>query len=112
MGLSRVFHTLVQKSERGGVFEDTSQELEMDKEVWCIDTMEYCIHAKSLQSCPTLCDPVNCSQAPLSIRFFRQEYWGGLSCPPPGDLSDPGIKHMSFMFPALADRFFPLVPPQ
>ena len=49
-------------------------------------------------------------QAPLSIRFFRQEYWGGLSCPPPGDLSDPGIKHMSLMFPALADRFFPLVP--
>ena len=24
--------------------------------------------------------------------FSRQEYWDGLPCPPPGDLSDPGIK--------------------
>ena len=25
-------------------------------------------------------------QAPLSMGFSRQEYWSGLSCPPPGDL--------------------------
>ena len=31
-------------------------------------------------------------QAPLSMRFSRQEYWGGLPCPPPGDLPNPGIK--------------------
>ena len=31
-------------------------------------------------------------QAPLSMEFSRQEYWNGLSCPPPGDLPDPGIK--------------------
>ena len=31
-------------------------------------------------------------QAPLSMRFSRQEYWSGLPCPPPGDLPDPGIK--------------------
>ena len=24
--------------------------------------------------------------------FSRQEYWSGLPCPPPGDLSNPGIK--------------------
>ena len=24
--------------------------------------------------------------------FFRQAYWSGLPCPPPGDLPDPGIK--------------------
>ena len=24
-------------------------------------------------------------QAPLSMRFSRQEYWGGLPCPAPGD---------------------------
>ena len=29
-------------------------------------------------------------QAPLSIGFFKQEYWSGLSCPPPGDLPDLG----------------------
>ena len=26
--------------------------------------------------------------------------------PPPGDLPDPGIEHMSFMSPTLAGRFF------
>ena len=31
-------------------------------------------------------------QAPLSMGFFRQEYWSGSPCPPPGDLPDPGIK--------------------
>ena len=31
-------------------------------------------------------------QAPLSMRFSRQEYWTGLSCPPPGDLPDPGAE--------------------
>ena len=33
--------------------------------------------------------------APLSMGFFRQEYWSGLSFPPPGDLPDPGIKPTS-----------------
>ena len=42
-------------------------------------------------------------QAPLSMGFSRQEYWSGLPFPPPGDLSDPGIKLAS---PALAGRFF------
>ena len=34
-------------------------------------------------------------QATLSMRFSRQEYWSGLLCPPPGDLSDPGIQPAS-----------------
>ena len=34
-------------------------------------------------------------QAPLSMGFSRQEYWGGLPCSPPGDLPDSGIKPMS-----------------
>ena len=33
-------------------------------------------------------------QAPLSMGFSRQEYWSGLPCPPPGDLPNPGIKHL------------------
>ena len=32
------------------------------------------------------------SQASLSMGFSMQEYWNGLSCSPPGDLPDPGIK--------------------
>ena len=47
--------------------------------------------AKWLQSCLTPCDAV-AHQAPLSLGFSRQEYWSGSSCPPPGDLSDPGIE--------------------
>ena len=34
-------------------------------------------------------------QAPLSMGFSRQEYWGGLSFPSPGDLLDVGIKPAS-----------------
>ena len=45
-------------------------------------------------------------QVPLSMGFSRQEYWSGLSCPPPGDLPDPRIEPESFMSPALAGDFF------
>ena len=31
-------------------------------------------------------------QAPLSMRFCRQEYWSGLPFPSPRDLSNPGIE--------------------
>ena len=47
-------------------------------------------------------------QAPLPLRFPRQEYWSGLPFPSPGDLPDPGIKLIS---PALAGRFFTTEPP-
>ena len=45
-------------------------------------------------------------RASLSLGFSRQEYWSGLSCPPPGDLPNPGIEPVSLMSPALAGRFF------
>ena len=38
--------------------------------------------------------------------LFRQEYWSGLLCFPPGDLLDPGIKSTSLASPALAGGFF------
>ena len=35
--------------------------------------------AKSLQSCPTLCDPIDGSPpGSPSLGFSRQEYWSGL----------------------------------
>ena len=49
-------------------------------------------------------------QVPLSMGLSRQEYWSGLSCPSPGDLSDPGIKPASLTSPALAGRFFIAAP--
>ena len=45
-------------------------------------------------------------QAPLSMKFSRQEYWNGLPFPSPGDLLDPGIKPVSLASPALAGGFF------
>ena len=49
--------------------------------------------------------PGGACQAPLSMEFSRQEYWSGLPCPSPGDLSDPGIKPRS---PALQEDSLPL----
>ena len=34
-------------------------------------------------------------QAPLSMGFFRLEYWSGLPYHPPGDVPNPGIKPVS-----------------
>ena len=65
-----------------------------------------CVHVKSLsyvQLPATLWTVAR--QALLSMGFSRQEYWSGFPCPPPGDLSNPRIKPMSFMSPALAAGF-------
>ena len=36
------------------------------------------------QSCPTLCDPMDCSPPDSSVMgFSRQEYWSGLPFPSP-----------------------------
>ena len=61
--------------------------------------------AKLLQSCLTLCNPIDgAHQAPLSLGFSRQEYRSGLPCGPPGDLPDPGTEPASLVSPA--GRFF------
>ena len=57
------------------------------------------------QSCPTLWTVAH--QAPMSMEFFRQEYWSGLPVSTPEDLLDPGIEPV---FPALAGGFFTTVP--
>ena len=45
--------------------------------------------AKSLQSCLTLCDPIDGSpQAPPSLGFSRQEHWSGLPFPSPMNESE------------------------
>ena len=44
-------------------------------------------------------------QASLSLGFSRQQKWGGLPFPPPGDLPNPGIKPASSVSPALAGGF-------
>ena len=49
-------------------------------------------------------------QAPLSIGFFRQEYYSGLPFPSRGDLPNPGIESASPAPPALAGGFFTTEP--
>ena len=63
------------------------------------------------QSCSTLCDPMNCHQAPLSMRFSSQEYWNGLPSATPRGLSNPGSEPMSPACLLLAGRFFATEPP-
>ena len=46
---------------------------------------------KVAQSCPTLCNPMDCT----GHGFSRPEYWSGSLFPSPGDLLSPGIKHRS-----------------
>ena len=66
------------------------------------------MRAKMLQSCLTLCDPVDCSQPGPSVHGISQARrleWVAISYP--GDLPNPGIKLYLFKkSPALADGFF------
>ena len=61
-------------------------------------------HFSRVRLCATLWTAAH--QAPLSMGFFRQEYWSGLPCPPPGDLLNPGTEAASPVSPALAGGFF------
>ena len=60
------------------------------------------VHAQAIQLCPTICDPMHCSPPGSSVHgFFRQEYWSGSLCSPPGDHPNPGIELASPTFPAM-----------
>ena len=65
-----------------------------------------CVCAKPLQSCPTLCDPVDCNPPGSSVHRILQARileWDAM--PPPGDLPDPGIEPESLTSPTLAGGF-------
>ena len=67
----------------------------------------HCMHAKSLQSCLTLCDPVDCSPPGSSVNgILQQEFWNGVPFPSPEGLLYPRIEPTSLMSPALAAGFF------
>ena len=67
------------------------------------------LRAKPLQSCLTLCDPMDCSP-PGSMEFSKPEFRGGLPFPSRGDLPHPGIEAVSLLSPELASGFLPLGP--
>ena len=74
----------------------------------CIRQMLCCVlccavRTKSLQSCLTLCDPMDCSPPGFSVHgILWPVYWSGLPWPPPGDLPDPGFEPVSLLSSALA----------
>ena len=52
-----------------------------------------CVHAQSLQSYGLFATLWTIArQAPLSMKFFRQEYWSRLPCPPPRIFPTQGSK--------------------
>ena len=62
------------------------------------------------QSCPTLCDPMDCSLPGSSIHGnFQARVLSGLPFPSPGDLPDSGIEPRS---PILQAEALPSKPPE
>ena len=67
------------------------------------------VHAKLFQSCPTPCDPMDCSPSGSSVHGILQArllQWVSMPSMHSGDLPDPGIKPMSLLSLALAGGFF------
>ena len=63
--------------------------------MWLLHCLVACVCSVT-QSCPTLCDPMDCSLPGSSIRgIFQQEYWSGLPFPTPEDLPNSGIEPVS-----------------
>ena len=73
-----------------------------------VNTKPACLLACArAHSCPTLGNSMDCSPPGSSVHgILQEEYWSGLSFPPPGHLPNPGIKPASPVTLALAGRFF------
>ena len=74
----------------------------------CVYKFTICSSSVIVQLQPILILRTVACQAPLSMGFFRQEYWSGLPGPSPGDLLNPRIQ---FWSPALQEDSLPSEPP-
>ena len=69
-----------------------------------------CVRAKSLQSCPILCDPMDCTTPGASIhRVLQARILEWVAMPSSRDLHHPGTEPGS---PVLTGRFFTTEPPR
>ena len=84
--LSEAFSLSMMAKEKGSGGKLPQSECWLSPSLRCI--------AKLLQSCPTLCDPMDCSPPGSSVHGNSpgKNTGVGFSCPPPGDLPDPGIQ--------------------
>ena len=76
----------------------------MDRGAWPA-TDQVCVCVLVAQSCPTLCDPMDCRRPGPSVHGnFQQEYWNWLLFSYLGNLPDPGIEPT---YPALQADLLP-----
>ena len=76
-------------------------------ELLCFICLMWNMHAKLLQSCPTLCDPMDCSPPGSSLHGILQARileWVAMRTS--RDLPNPGIEPTSLKSPALTGGFF------
>ena len=73
------------------------------KKSWYIYTMEYSVQLNSVaQSCPTFCNPMNCSTTGFAVHHQLPEFtqthyhWVGNAIPPSQSLSSPSPPAFSF----------------
>ena len=58
-------------------------------------------HVVAVQSCPTVCNPMDCSTPGFSFHgISREEQWSGLPLPSPRDFPEPEIKPRSLALEA------------
>ena len=70
-----------------------------------------CMHAKSLQSCLTLCNPIDCSPPGSSVhRILQGRILEWVAMPSSGDLPNSGIRPASLCIVHLQTVSFPLAP--
>ena len=64
------------------------------------------------QSCPTLCNPMDCSRPGSSVhKIFQARVLEWVAFPTSRDLPSPGTEPTSLESPELAGRFFTTAPP-
>ena len=73
-----------------------------------VDWLDYsthaCVHSQVLLFFGTPWAAAH--QAPLSMGFFRQEYWSGLPFPSPGDFPDPGLEPVFLYLPHFRQNLY------
>ena len=87
--------------------------IELNKKLGCIHTMEYCVcvHAKLLQSCLTLCDPIDYSPPGSSVHGILQARtleW--LTMPSSRGTSQPRDRTQISCVSCIAGRCFTIEP--
>ena len=77
-----------------------------------VGSLYVCVCAKSLQLCPTLCDPMDCGLPGSSIPgILRARILEWVAMPSSRGSSRPRIEPGSLMSPASGGGFLPLTPP-